>query len=243
MIDYERLWRIAESRSDEYRAARPFPFVIIDNFLNNDALDVACSYFPHYDDAKWKPVTNPHTVNRVVVGSTPTGKQWPFEVECLFNAMMNAKFLHFVEKLTGVSGLISDPYFAEAGYYAMRKGGYLDIHADFSHHDRLGLERRANLLLYLNPDWKPEYNGDLVLYNNVLQPEQRIAPLLNRCVVFEPSETSYHGNPEPLAAPDGVMRRAISMWYYSLPTGRPKHRAIFPLDPTFIHYPEATTNV
>lgn len=240
MIDYERLWDIADKRHDEYRAGYPFPFVIIDDFLPQESLGVACSYFPGHDSEKWKQIRNPHTVNRVVVGSTPAGKEWTPEVEGLFNSMMNAKFLRFMEKLTGISGLISDPYYAEAGFYAMREGGYLDIHADFSHHDKLGLERRCNLLIYLNPDWKPQYKGDLVLYDGALNPAQRIAPLMNRAVIFEASERSYHGNPEPLQAPE---RRAVSMWYYTIPTGRPKHRAIFPLDPTFIHYPEATTNV
>lgn len=237
MLDYSRLWREAKDRKDEYLSAKPFPHAIFDNFLPDPELEVACSYFPEEKSQVWKQIKNPHTVNRVVVPSTTFGKNWEPEVESLLNSFMSAKFLRFVELLTGVEGLISDPYFAEAGFYAMKDGGYLDIHADFSHHDKLGLERRANMLIYLNEDWKPEYTGDLVLYDQELTPAQRIKPILNRCVIFEASDKSYHGNPEPLSA-DGRMRKALSMWYYTIPTGRPKHRAIFPKDPTFVHIPQ-----
>lgn len=237
MLDYPALWELGKSRSNEYRNASPFQFAVFDDFLPAAFIDTLCEYS---DDNKWKLIHNPHTYNRVVVGSTPDGKDWPVEVEEIFNDFMSAKFLRFMEHLTGIDGLISDPYYAEAGFYAMREGGYLDIHADFSHHDKLGLERRCNMLIYLNEDWKPEYKGDLILYGADLQPAQRIAPIKNRCVVFEASERSYHGNPEPLAPPPGRTRKAISMWYYTIPTGRPKHRAIFPHDPTFVHIPEIT---
>ena len=43
------------------------------------------------------------------------------------------------------------------------------MHADFSHHDFLGLERRLNLLLYFNEEWRPEYGGHLGLYNKRLE--------------------------------------------------------------------------
>jgi len=233
MLDYDKLWRLADEKRSSYLDAKPFPWAVFDHFLPYDPLDILCEFFPQ-DDATWKRIKNPHTHNRTVIGSTPTGKIWEPEVEEVFNELMSARFLQFMERLTGITGLISDPYYAEAGFYAMREGGYLDIHADFSHHDKLGLERRCNLLIYLNDNWKPEYKGDLVLYDRELKEAQRIAPLINRAVIFEASQTSYHGNPEPLQAP---IRKAVSMWYYTLPTGRPKHRAIFPLDPTFVHMP------
>ena len=59
-----------------------------------------------------------------------------------------------IEKITGISGLLPDPYFAESGFHQIQNHGYLNIHADFSHHDYLGLERRINLLYYLNDNWK-----------------------------------------------------------------------------------------
>ena len=104
MMDYERLWAMGDARHEEYRAGHPFPFVIIDDFLPQDALRVACSGFPDNGSQKWKSIHNAHTVNRVVVGSTPAGKDWTPEVEGLFNSLMNAKFLRFMEKLTGIEG-------------------------------------------------------------------------------------------------------------------------------------------
>lgn len=236
MFNYPKLWLAGKHFAPDYQAGNPFPFFVFDNFLPKAQAYILQDAFPSHASQIWKTIGNPHTYNRVVAPATPVGKNWQPEVDAIFNHLMEAKFLLFMENLTGINGLISDPYFADAGFYAMRKGGFLDIHADLSHHDKLGLERRCNLIIYLNDDWKPEYKGDLVLYDQDLNEAQRVAPVMNRAVVFGASETSFYGNPEILEAEES---KAISMWYYTLPTGRKKHGAIFPKDPTFVRYPTA----
>ena len=138
-------------------------------------------------------------------------------------------FLWFLRQLSGIDRLMSDPYYIEGGYHMVGNGGRLGIHADFSHHSYTALERRLNLLLYLNPKWKAEWGGALRLYDQALNPSPPIWPVMNRCVIFATSETSYHGHPEPMRLPAGVMRRSLALYYYSAPRPeRSPHRAIFP---------------
>jgi Rps23 Pro-64 3,4-dihydroxylase Tpa1-like proline 4-hydroxylase len=151
----------------------------------------------------------------------------------IFLELNSGSFLRFLEILTGVSGLLGDPYLAEAGFHCIERGGFLDIHADFSHHDHTGLERRLNLLLYLNEDWKDEFAGALSLYDVDCRPIQMFSPIANRCVVFRTSEISYHGHPDPLQCPPGTYRKSIALYYYTVPTGRNRSRIIFPTDRKF----------
>ena len=129
-------------------------------------------------------------------------------------------FIHFLEKLSGITGLVADPQYAESGFHLSKENGSLEIHADFSHHDHLKLERRLNVIYYLNEDYQPSYGGSLVLYDKNLNPIENILPNADNCVIFETTQTSYHGFPEPMNLPKGTHRKSIAMYYYTLPTER-----------------------
>jgi hypothetical protein len=77
--------------------------------------------------------------------------------------------------------------------------------------------RRLNAILYLNKNWKEEYAGFLELWD--MQRKVRIAniaPLFNRLVIFETNEISYHGHPVPLNTPDGMSRKSLAVYYYTM---------------------------
>jgi hypothetical protein len=64
-----------------------------------------------------------------------------------------------------------------------------------------------------------------------------ITPLYNRAVIFETSDMSYHGHPEALRCPEGVYRKSIALYYYTLPRPeRARRLAFFPTDPTFTYH-------
>src|SRR5438270_864536 len=73
--------------------------------------------------------------------------------------------LSFVETLTGIRGLLPDPYFEGGGLHQIVSGGFLKVHADFNYHRKLNIDRRLNLIVYLNKDWREEYNGHLELWD------------------------------------------------------------------------------
>ena len=83
----------------------------------------------------------------------------------MFAELNGEAFLKFLEEMTGISGLIPDPYFVGGGMHETKRGGHLGVHADFNIHDKLKLERKLNLLIYLNEDWSPEFGGELELWD------------------------------------------------------------------------------
>lgn len=80
----------------------------------------------------------------------------------------------------------------------------------------MDLERRINVLIYLNKDWKSEYGGQLELWDRGMNAaEEVVDPVFNRCVIFNTDSDSYHGNPSPVAHPAGVSRKSIALYYYT----------------------------
>ncbi|MEM9989964.1 MAG: 2OG-Fe(II) oxygenase, partial [Pseudomonadota bacterium] len=87
---------------------------------------------------------------------------------------------------------------------------------DFNHHKPMNLERRVNVLIYLNDDWQPDYGGQLELWDAEMKTcVQSVVPLANRCAMFTLSEHSYHGNPQPVNHPEGTTRKSIALYYYT----------------------------
>ena len=61
--------------------------------------------------------------------------------------------------------MISDPYLSGGGYHEIKNSGFLKVHVDFTKHPYLNLDRRINLLLYLNTNWDNNWGGSLKLYD------------------------------------------------------------------------------
>ncbi len=136
--------------------------------------------------------------------------------------------LKFLETLTGIQGVLPDPYYTGGGLHQIRPGGLLEVHADFSYHKAIRLDRRINVLIYLNKDWKEEYGGHFELWDrDVKRAEKKILPVFNRCAIFSTTSISFHGHPHPLACPPDRNRKSIATYYYS--NGRPEE------DPELTH--------
>nr|WP_246408527.1 2OG-Fe(II) oxygenase [Parvularcula dongshanensis] len=102
------------------------------------------------------------------------------------------------------------------GFHEIGRGGHLSVHADFNHHKLMDVERRVNVLIYLNDDWKDEYGGQLELWNeDMTEKVKSVVPLANRCVMFTTTGDSYHGNPNPITHPEGRTRKSIALYYYT----------------------------
>lgn len=124
--------------------------------------------------------------------------------------------MQFLEGLTTTKGVIPDPYFAGGGFQEISNGGQLGIHADFRINERLHLSRRLNVLIYLNKGWKEEYGGELEIWDKQMKVKVKsIAPIFNRCVIFNTDADSFHGHPDPLNTPEHIKRRSIALYYYT----------------------------
>ena len=236
-INYIELYKLAENLRESYNTSIPFPNCFIDYFFNPITYKNICNTFPPAESEIWKTPTNKHTINKSVTKQGPFGlKEYLFNENQrrLFMELHSSLFLNFLEKLTGIYGLIPDPYFAEGSYAMSKSGGILDIHADFSHHDKLNLERRLNILIYLNDDWRNEYEGALNLYDSNLTLVEKIYPVGNRIAIFTTSEDSFHGFPEKIKCPENVVRKSINLYYYTVPRNeRERRKILFPADPNF----------
>ena len=92
----------------------------------------------------------------------------------------------------------------------LKNGGYLNIHADFNQHPQMKLDRRLNILIYLNHNWKEDNGGHLELWDkNMKKCEKKILPIFNRMVIFITTDFSYHGNPNKIKVDENNSRKSI----------------------------------
>jgi hypothetical protein len=138
-----------ETLRPSYPRASPFPHCAIDNLFSPEVLNGVLRDFPDPADAHWRHFENPLEKKLGFDYRTPVGAH----LQEFLHFLNSAKMLEFLETATGIEGLIPDPYFGGAGPHQLVKGGFLKIHADFNWHPKLKLDRRLNVLVYLNKDW------------------------------------------------------------------------------------------
>ena len=215
---------------DRYVNAQPFPHITLDHLFEDAALDAVLREFPGPRDMQWMEFNN---ATEKKLGYFHERSQISKTIRDFLNAMNSFEMLLWLETLTGIEGLIPDPYFGGGGIHQIEPGGFLKIHADFNVHPKLKLDRRLNMLIYLNRDWKEEYGGHLELWERDRSGvRERILPVFNRTVIFSTSDDSYHGHPHPLTSPPGVTRKSVSLYYYT--AGRPAGEQSVPHDTIFI---------
>jgi hypothetical protein len=214
-FDPQLATKVGEELSLLYTAAQGFPHLVIDKFLPAHLINSLYKNFPDQNFQSEKIFENDRQ-------GIQEKKRQILPQDCtrvvreMFNFFNAPGFLGFLEGLTGIKKLIGDPYFHGGGFHEIYNGGKLAIHSDFRVHQRLNLQRRINVLIYLNKEWDPSYNGNLELWNADMGSSfEHIAPLFNRCVIFNTDSLSYHGHPEPLNTPAGITRKSIALYYYT----------------------------
>lgn len=197
---------------EQYVNADPFPHIVLDDFVTPSALEMCLENFPSSPDPDSQ--TFDREQERLKTSYNPD--YLPAPARSFFYAMNSQPFVQFLENMTGIENLIPDPYFLGGGFHQTVRGGHLSVHADFNLHPQLRLERRLNLLIYLNKDWDDTCGGPLELWDTEMQGcVKKVTPIFNRCVVFSTTDKSFHGHPEPVAHPRDVPRRSIALYYYT----------------------------
>jgi Rps23 Pro-64 3,4-dihydroxylase Tpa1-like proline 4-hydroxylase len=225
-----RLHHDPKALHDRYATAEPFPHIVLDGLFDEEALDAVLRDFPDRNAMKWREFDSPLEKKLGYSHETSTISK---TVREFLNEMNSFEMLLWLEALTGIEGLIPDPYFGGGGLHQIEPGGFLKIHADFNVHPKLKLDRRLNMLVYLNKDWRDDYGGHLELWDrDEAACREKILPLFNRTVVFSTTDTSFHGHPHPLNSPPGTSRKSVSLYYYT--SGRPESERSAPHDTIFI---------
>ena len=218
-----------ETASRQWKGAQPFEHVVIDNFLQSDVAEQLAAEFPAWDDRMWYQYENAIEQKKAL----NHWDRFPAMTYRVMTAFNSPDFVSVLEGLTGISGLHTDPGLNGGGWHGHTAGGKLNVHLDYSLHPKLRMERRLNLILYITPGWKPAWGGQLGLWGGDSRAPgalgQKIDCLFNRAVLFDTTQNSWHGLPEPVTCPDGAIRRSLAVYYLTEPraTTDPRGKALF----------------
>lgn len=215
------------SQSSELRkqfdSAKPFRHVVVDGFLQPDFCRALVDQFPAFQPEQARNEIGEVGRKAVHQNLTQIGPAYAQ----LDQLLQDPAFLKLTGEITGIPKLLYDPEYVGGGTHENLDGQDLDTHVDLNYHPATRLHRRLNLIVFLNPEWREEWGGLLELG------EQAILPVENRCVIFETTESSWHGF-RRITLPEHarhLSRKSIAVYYYTKdrPTGEtaPSHGTLY----------------
>lgn len=241
-VDFDKF--NSDQLSQEFKSGEPFQHIVIDNFLNEQAAEQLLSDLENDNFDKW----DKRDHDKIQIKWRSDWKD-DFDVPSftlsLIQFLNGGTFLRWLSKVTGINGIIPDPYLTGGGFNQINTGGTLAVHADGNWHDLMAVHRRLNVIIYLNKDWEDDWGGHFELWSKTddnLPKDcvKKIKPDFNRMIVFRTDDFSFHGHPTPLKCPTDRSRRSLILYYYTStrPADEVKsldyhHRALFH-DPTTI---------
>ena len=228
-VTQQKLHELAHKHIAGYATSRPFPHMVAEDIFPQEVLEAANLEIPDNPENNGDGcVHGARCYNGKV---TERSKNAWFNqqsmgpaTQAILTFMKSQLFVHFLERITGIEEIVPDAQLIGGGIHQTLSGGFLSVHADFNK-GNVGMHRRVNVFLYLNPDWKDEYGGHLELWSRDLQRcEARISPDLGKLTVFSSTDFSYHGHQNPLTCPENRSRRSLAVYYYS--KTRPSHECL-----------------
>ena len=230
VFDLDALAQRAKDLAPVFRTAQPYPHVVIDDFLIEARARELASVFPGPEaPVAWEHYAAPGLEVKLGCGAE---ERLPIAIRDAIHDLNSGPFIRFLQTLSGIDHLMPDPHLSGGGIHLSRQGGHLGVHVDFNWHEQLQAHRRLNMLIYLNPDWRPGYGGELELWScDGTRRELVIQPRFNRAAFFATRSDTFHGHPNPWAAPEGIYRQSIALYYYTSnrPAAelRPAHNTLY----------------
>jgi Rps23 Pro-64 3,4-dihydroxylase Tpa1-like proline 4-hydroxylase len=184
---------VARIAGEAERLARDFhrtpgirTFVLDDLLEPNDARTLY-DRFPEPKD-----MLRQRTFREFKYASAQMDRHDPLLEECVY-AFQDPRVVTLLSEITGITPLKPDPTLYVGGISLMVEGCFVNPHLDNSHDARRENYRVLNALFYVSPDWRPDYGGNLELWDRgVKHPPRTIHSRFNRLVVMEANRTSYH---------------------------------------------------
>ena len=219
----EDLHRVAKTQRDAYFNARPFPNIVFKNFFKSEYLNNILSDFPSLENLK---KTRTYNNQNEVKFENNKKENIPKSIQDFILFLNSDFFIKFLQNLTSIKEtLIPDPHLDGGGLHEIKRGGKLKIHTDFHLHPTSGLDRRLNMLIYLNKSWQNNYGGHLELWDpEIKNCVKKISPEFNTVVIFSTTDFSNHGHPDLLKCPENRSRKSLALYYFS--KGRPKEEIL-----------------
>ncbi|QHQ36923.1 2OG-Fe(II) oxygenase [Algicella marina] len=198
-----------------YGAEGPFDHCVIDNFFKPEVAAALEAEFPGFDDEVWHQYDNPIEIKKV----SNIWNTFPPLTYNTFNVLNSPEFLQLLsDNALGGMKLYADNGLNGGGWHMHKKGGKLNTHLDYSLHPKLGLQRKLNIIIYMNSNWQEDWGGSLGLWGNETDEkpgdlEKSVPAIFNRAVIFDTTQNSWHGLPEPLTCPDDETRRSLAAYF------------------------------
>ena len=214
-INFKKLVRDKVFISSDFNSKIPFKYVIIDDFFKQEQAEAIYKSYPSLAKGMWDGTTYIDQKNKFQKTSFEHGSIF----NLVFEELNSEKFIEFIQEITKIKEqIIGDKSLFGGGLHQSTNGAFLNVHVDYNIHPTTKFHRRLNILIYMNKDWKEEYNGYLELWD--LRNSNRklidfISPIFNRCVIFETNEISFHGHPKPLMTPENICRKSLAAYYYT----------------------------
>lgn len=204
-----------------FHASAPFRHWILDDWFHPCLpSEVPALDWPHWEVAYDNDVERGKRTSRAF-------DQMTSRLRTAFLRMRHPAIVDQWAKLTGIASLIDDPECHGAGLHYSSDGAFLQCHVDYELHPKLeGRERRLNLILFMHPEWKREWGGQLLLCDGWGKAVVEIEPVPGRLAVFECGPSSYHA----VRVIQGATVPRLTAAVYYLADARPtaiRRRAMF----------------
>jgi hypothetical protein len=219
--------RDVSSLAARFNEGKPFKHVVIPDFFDTEVAHAVHASFPEATHPGWHTYRNPIEIKQ----SFNAFDRFPV-LHSVFARLDSPEFVNSIKEITGIRGLEPDPHMHGAGIHRHGPGGKLGVHIDYCIHPVSGKQRRVNVIVYVTPGWREEWRGFLELWQGIETPTEclaKITPTFNTAVIFETTDESWHGMPEPVRCPEGTARCSLAAYYVSdpLPGAKPRSKACF----------------
>ncbi len=201
--------KIAELKNS-FASAKPCKHLVLPNFLNDQLATSLYENFPKIDTLNVKR----KSINENKSEDYHFDRFHP-DFSALKKVVGSPEMYKFMETITGIDGLRTTDDSLGSGVHQGRNGSYVDVHIDVNYNPAENLWRRINLLIYLNKNWKPEYGGDLELWDKAMTKcEAKVLCDFNRSVIFLTDEIAPHGYAK-IKVPEGETRKSFYTYYFT----------------------------
>ena len=196
--------------TSSFNNAKPFEYIIIDNFLKEEIANKISNEYPSNLDDYHK-YNNPLEI-KYAYDNIPNMST---DIQNIFYSLCSDKVLDALKIITANEKLEYDPTCHGGGLHIHPNNGRLHMHLDYEKHPVLeNKQRYLNIILYLTKDWKAEWGGETELWNEDMTECQAKSPVIfNTALIFKTTEKSWHGLPEPIKCPDDKFRKTLAFYY------------------------------
>lgn len=223
-----------EKAAKHFRDGKPFHHTVIDGFFLPKIAEQLESEFPAFDSPLWHEYHNPLEIKK----TCNIWNNFPSLTYSVFSHLSSGAFTETLRTFLDFETLHPDPGLHGGGWHVHRRGGKLNAHLDYNIHPKLGLQRKLNIIVYMNSQWQQEWGGQLGLWSadrdgRPADLVTSVDPVFNRAILFDTTQQSWHGLPSPLTCPPEQTRRSLAA-YYLVPTptdSDPRAKALYAPSP------------